>query len=275
MHEPAPGRNAAWPLQKYPRVTIGPPTVTGAAPGPAPRHPSDASRRPLGTSPALPPRPSGAGSRRAAPSRRRASPQGPHHRPTTARTGHPEAHQGRTRGPSGARRGCVPQAAGPGAAPVREVWDGGSGAAGVAAGWRPGRGAGGRTGSGDGFAHPHPSVFSQLLGPCPSAPEWPENPLATWEIRAAEGSRTLRGWAMSARGTFLRAPEGETLRDRMLRAKLPCRHSAGCGTCHSGAAGPSRFDHDYRRTGSRAKPRGNVQERQDLGDANTEGGLAS
>lgn len=140
----------------------------------------------------------------------------------------------------------------------------------------PGRGAPRRSpGRGDGFAHAHPYVFSQLPGPHHPAPKWPAKPLATWEIRAADASRTLRGWAMSARPTSLRGPGSETLRDRMLRAKLPCRHSAGSGTCHSGTAGRSRFDHEYRRTGSRAKPRGNVQERQDLGDANTEGGLAS
>lgn len=70
----------------------------------------------------------------------------------------------------------------------------------------------------------------------------------------------------------------ETLRDRMLPAKLPCRHSAGWSTCHAGTAGRSRFDLGCRRLGTRARPRGNVQERQarkDQGDANTEGGLAS
>lgn len=70
----------------------------------------------------------------------------------------------------------------------------------------------------------------------------------------------------------------ETLRDRMLPAKLPCRHSAGWSTCHVGTAGRSRFDLGCRRLGTRARPRGNVQERQarkDQGDANTEGGLAS
>lgn len=67
---------------------------------------------------------------------------------------------------------------------------------------------------------------------------------------------------------------GETLRDRMLPAKLPCRHSAGWSTCHAGTAGRSRFDLGCRRLGTRARPRGNVQERQarkDQGDANTEG----
>ena len=71
---------------------------------------------------------------------------------------------------------------------------------------------------------------------------------------------------------------GETLRDRMLPAKLPCRHSPGWSTCHAGTAGRSRFDLGCRRLGTRARPRGNVQERQarkDQGDANTEGGLAS
>lgn len=66
----------------------------------------------------------------------------------------------------------------------------------------------------------------------------------------------------------------ETLRDRMLPAKLPCRHSAGWSTCHAGTAGRSRFDLGSRRLGTRARPRGNVQERQarkDQGDANTEG----
>lgn len=70
----------------------------------------------------------------------------------------------------------------------------------------------------------------------------------------------------------------ETLRDRMLPAKLPCRHSPGWSTCHAGTAGRSRFDLGCRRLGTRARPRGNVQERQarkDQGDANTEGGLAS
>lgn len=70
----------------------------------------------------------------------------------------------------------------------------------------------------------------------------------------------------------------ETLRDRMLPAKLPCRHSAGWSTCHVGTSGRSRFDLGCRRLGTRARPRGNVQERQarkDQGDANTEGGLAS
>lgn len=70
----------------------------------------------------------------------------------------------------------------------------------------------------------------------------------------------------------------ETLRDRMLPAKLPCRHSAGWSTCHAGTTGRSRFDLGFRRLGTRARPRGNVQERQarkDQGDANTEGGLAS
>lgn len=70
----------------------------------------------------------------------------------------------------------------------------------------------------------------------------------------------------------------ETLRDRMLPAKLPCRHSAGWSTCHAGTVGRSRFDLGCRRLGTRARPRGNVQERQarkDQGDANTEGGLAS
>lgn len=71
---------------------------------------------------------------------------------------------------------------------------------------------------------------------------------------------------------------GETLRDRTLRAKLPCRHSAGGGTCHVGVTERSRFDHEGRGPGTRARPRGNVQERQarrDQEDANTEGGLAS
>lgn len=66
----------------------------------------------------------------------------------------------------------------------------------------------------------------------------------------------------------------ETLRDRTLRATLPCRHSAGGGTCHVGTTGRSRFDHECRGLGTRARPRGNVQERQarrDQEDANTEG----
>lgn len=77
---------------------------------------------------------------------------------------------------------------------------------------------------------------------------------------------------------FPARPGGGTLRDRMLPAKWPCRHSAGWSTCHDGTTRRSRFDLGCRRLGTRAGPRGNVQERQarkDQEDANTEGGLAS
>lgn len=73
---------------------------------------------------------------------------------------------------------------------------------------------------------------------------------------------------------FPARPGGGTLRDRMLPAKWPCRHSAGWSTCHDGATRRSRFDLECRRLGTRARPRGNVQERQarkDQEDANTEG----
>lgn len=77
---------------------------------------------------------------------------------------------------------------------------------------------------------------------------------------------------------FPARPGGGTLRDRMLPATWPCRYSAGWSTCHDGTTGRSRFDLGCRRLGTRARPRGNVQERQarkDQEDANTEGGLAS
>lgn len=77
---------------------------------------------------------------------------------------------------------------------------------------------------------------------------------------------------------FPARPGGGTLRDRMLPAKWPCRHSAGWSTWHDGTTRRSRFDLECRRLGTRARPRGNVQERQarkDQEDANTEGGLAS
>jgi hypothetical protein len=77
---------------------------------------------------------------------------------------------------------------------------------------------------------------------------------------------------------FPARPRGGTLRDRMLPAKWPCRHSAGWSTCHDGTTKRSRFDLGCRILGTRARPRGNVQERQarkDQEDANTEGGLAS
>ena len=72
---------------------------------------------------------------------------------------------------------------------------------------------------------------------------------------------------------FPAGPGSGTLRDRMLRAKLPCRHSAEYRTGHLGATGHSRFDLVLRR-GTRAGPRGNVQERHNRGAATTEGGLA-
>lgn len=125
----------------------------------------------------------------------------------------------------------------------------------------------------------HPTVcFQPTSHPCRFLGELADQP----PCHQARRDHAVRfhpiGTGHEREAHFPARPGGGTLRDRMLPAKRPCRHSAGWSTCHDGTTKRSRFDLGCRRLGTRARPRGNVQERQarkDQEDANTEGGLAS
>ncbi|GAA4769229.1 hypothetical protein GCM10023329_15020 [Streptomyces sanyensis] len=122
------------------------------------------------------------------------------------------------------------------------------------------------------------SCFSQLhvIGADMAKP--PSNPCATSEKRRMGGSGTLRGRAMTGAATSLRAP-------RMERFVIECITPSGqvdiAGHTELGTTAPrdtvdSIMSIEGR--GTRAEPRGNVQERKarnERGDAHFEGGLAS
>lgn len=120
--------------------------------------------------------------------------------------------------------------------------------------------------------------FQPTSDPCPPLGELADQPPCQQARRDQAVRFQPTGTGHERDAHFPGRPVSETLRDRMLPAKLPCRHSPGWSTCHAGTTGRSRFDLGCRRLGTRATPRGNVQERQgrkDQEDANTEGGLAS
>lgn len=146
--------------------------------------------------------------------------------------------------------------------------------------WRGGARGTGREGhrAADGFARPHPYVFSQLHYAGRSLSKWPANPLVTREERTEGPSGTLRGRAMPAMRTSLRAPRVERF---VIECIAPSCHVDIAG--HPELVTPAPRDAvdsimSIEGRGTRAEPRGNVQERKarnERGDAYFEGGLAS
>lgn len=118
------------------------------------------------------------------------------------------------------------------------------------------------------------TCFQPTSDPCPLLGQLADQPPCQQARRDQAVRFQPTGTGHEREAHFPGRPVSETLRDRMLPAKLPCRHSPGWSTCHDGTTGRSRFDLGCRRLGTRATPRGNVQERQgrkDQEDANTEG----
>ncbi len=130
----------------------------------------------------------------------------------------------------------------------------------------------------DRIQHTQPIAFSQFhpwVGPFTG---WPDNPPPTRQERTARYAFTRRGRATLAKGTSLCASQVE----RFVIERFTPRFLIDIELVGEGVTAGPRDAVDSilknRGLGNRAKPRGNVQERQarkDQGDANTEGGLAS
>ncbi|CAD5951719.1 protein of unknown function [Streptomyces sp. KY75] len=123
-----------------------------------------------------------------------------------------------------------------------------------------------------------PSVLSQLHILAEPFAEWPESPPPTRQEETARYAFTRRGRATFAKGTSLCASRVK----RFVIERFTPRFLIDLAPVGEGVtAGPRDAVDSILKIGglgNRAKPRGNVQERQarkDQGDANTEGGLAS
>ncbi|GGS02084.1 hypothetical protein GCM10010284_38830 [Streptomyces rubiginosohelvolus] len=121
-------------------------------------------------------------------------------------------------------------------------------------------------------------IFSQLRPRGDPFAGWPDNPPPTRQERTARYAFTRRGRATLAKGTSLCASQVE----RFVIERFTPRFLIDIELVGEGVTAGPRDAVDSilknRGLGNRAKPRGNVQERQarkDQGDANTEGGLAS
>lgn len=126
----------------------------------------------------------------------------------------------------------------------------------------------------DRFPRTPPYLFSQLRLPAHPLVEHPSTPRSTCTERGQGAARTLRGPATGTRRTSLHGP-------RVQRFVIECFTPS----CHvDNAPGgelvtPAPWDTvdsimTVLRRGTRAGPRGNVQERHNRGAATTEGGLA-
>lgn len=123
-----------------------------------------------------------------------------------------------------------------------------------------------------------PFIFSQLHILAEPFAEWPESPPPTRQEETARYAFTRRGRATFAKGTSLCASRVK----RFVIERFTPRFLIDLTPVGEGVtAGPRDAVDSILKIGglgNRAKPRGNVQERQarkDQGDANTEGGLAS
>ncbi|MEY9488430.1 hypothetical protein RKD26_004224 [Streptomyces calvus] len=126
----------------------------------------------------------------------------------------------------------------------------------------------------DRFPCPRPNLFSQLPVPVHPGSHPPLNPRSTCTERAWGALRTLRGLATATRRTSLHAPRVQPFVIECFTPSCQVDNVPGAEL----ATGARRDTVDsiltVLRRGTRAGPRGNVQERHNRGAATTEGGLA-
>lgn len=128
--------------------------------------------------------------------------------------------------------------------------------------------------SADRFPRTRTTLFSQLPDTVHSLPPPPPDPRSTCTNRGSQALRTLCGLATATRRTSLHGPRVQRF---VIECFTPSCHVDNVPVPelgHPGTTGHSRFDLDVLRRGTRAGPRGNVQERHNRGAATTEGGLA-